>query len=193
MSSDGDGNGDTFVGTEEHADASLHQVLGKGLDALTLCYLACLRDSGKRYVGAALACDHRTRPLEFIFVKPIQPSAMQKLLYGGTLDEHVTIDVISKRLVDGLARRPDILFVNSEQLLPLRRLLQIPVAYLGKQNGSDRSVAPNLSTVTYRVASSSGDDDSVAHVLSVLEPLVDLLDPFERISQAITETLKKPA
>jgi hypothetical protein len=118
---------------------------------------------------------------------------MQKLLYGGTLDEHVTIDVISKRLVDGLARRPDILFVNSEQLLPLRRLLQIPVAYLGKQNGSDRSVAPNLSTVTYRVASSSGDDDSVAHVLSVLEPLVDLLDPFERISQAITETLKKPA
>ncbi|MFH1110836.1 MAG: hypothetical protein V1790_16810 [Planctomycetota bacterium] len=120
-------NTSSFQTTSANEEAE-QEVLGKQIPALALCYVSCSKDSGNAFVGAALVTDHRTRPLEFCYIAPIRPTAMQRLLYGRTLDEHVNVDVIAKRLLEGLSRVSDIIFVDSEVLLEARRLCSVPVA-----------------------------------------------------------------
>src|SRR5581483_5911743 len=103
----------------------------------TLCYLVCAIDGANAFVGAILLTDNRARPLHFSFVQPIKPTTMQRLLYGSTLDEFIKVDVIAQKLWQGLPNRPDVLFVDSPDLIAARRISGIPTAQLCKIAESD--------------------------------------------------------
>lgn len=165
------------------------KVLGKPISSLVLCYLSCTKDGGNGFVGAALVTDCRTRPIEFCYIAPIRPTSMQRVLYGKTLDEHVNVDVIAKKLLEGLSRVPDVIFVDSAVLLEIDRLLSIPVALLKKSTESS-AVAPALSQYTYKVPENSRFEDAVGQAVGVLETQIQMCEPFDRITEAIKEALR---
>lgn len=156
-----------------------------------LAYLSCPPGPDKNFLGGLLITDARSRPLHFGYVAPVRPTPIQRLLYGGTLPEHVRVDVIAKKLFsDGVPVVPDVLFVDDRQLLAARRVFMIPTAVLERRpTGGDSS--NSLSTVQYTVDQHSGDDDSVGRVLADLEQAIDLIEPFNRIREALKEALKE--
>src|SRR2546430_8102520 len=93
-----------FNGAEQSATAEPEtvedssKVLGKEVEHLCLCYLTCPRDGSNGYIGGALITDSTTRPIEFSYVASVRPTTMQRLLYGKTLDEFVSVDVIARKL-----------------------------------------------------------------------------------------------
>src|SRR2546423_1522388 len=108
-------NGGAQSATEEPESAEdSSKVLGKEIEQLCLCYLTCPKDGANGYIGGALVTDSATRPIEFSYVTPVRPTTMQRLLYGKTLDEFVSVDVIARKLAEGIARRPDVFFVDSD-------------------------------------------------------------------------------
>lgn len=173
---------------ELDADESedLPTVLGKAPAELILGFLSC-PTLNSNFVGAVLVTDSRGRPLDFAFVEPIRPSTMQKLLYGKTLDEHVRIDVIARKLLQGNSVRPDVVFVDTENLLVIRRIVDVPVAWLNSNDGSDTD---DLSTLTYRTNEAHDDEAVVGQLLSQLEGQVDFIEPFSRVTEALKEALK---
>jgi hypothetical protein len=173
---------------EYDAGDSQGPVLGKEPEDLVLCYLSCSQDAGKAYIGAILITDSRARPLEFAFVDRIQPTTMQRLLYGRTLDEYIRADVIAKKLYGGLSRKPDVVFVDAVDLLAIRRLTGVPVAQLLRNPSS--SPETKLSTITFQTSENSGDYDTVSTILGFLEPRVELLEPFSRMDEALKEALR---
>lgn len=150
-------------------------------------YLSCPQDGAKGYLGALLITDERTRPLHFAYTEPIRPTALQRLLYGHTLDEYVKIDVIARTLLTGLSIDPSLLFVDSPVLLALRRIVRIPVAALSRPPREQGQLA----TVLYDTGGRTDHADAVGAVVARLEQHVNLLSPFERISEALREALKQ--
>lgn len=158
--------------------------------SLNLAYLSCPPGPDKNFLGGLLITDARSRPLHFGYVAPVRPTPMQRLLYGGTLTEHVRVDVIGKKLFsDGVPVVPDVLFVDDQQLLAARRIVNVPTAFLERRPSTDRN-ANSLSTVQYTVDQHAGDDDAVGRVLAALEQSIDLIEPFNRIREALKEALK---
>lgn len=172
------------------ATESYDETDGKPSEAI-LGYLACPQDAASGFLGALLITDARARPLHFAYVSPIRPTAMQRLLYGATLIEHVKIDVIAKTLMQGVAVVPTVLFVDAPDLVAVRRAVGLPTAFLVK-NTEPQSGASNLSTLKYDTGANSEDQEIIGQVLAELEPRIDLIEPFTRLREAMKEALKAP-
>jgi len=157
---------------------------------LILCYLTCPQDAANAYLGALMVTDYRARPLHFAFVSPIRPTRIQRILYGSTLEEHVKIDVIGEKLLKELPFLPDALFVDTKELLTIRRAVEIPTAFLSKSIESEDNPG-RLTTLEYDTGSSLDDQDIVGRVLASLESYVDLVEPFDRMREALKEAIKK--
>lgn len=159
-------------------------------DAISLAYLSCPQDGAKGYLGALLLTDGRTRPLYFGYVAPVRPTVMQRILYGRTLDADVKLDVIARKLAkDGISKVPEILFVDAEDLLAARPIFNVPTARLTRPEGKESGVT--ISTYQYDTGGHAEDAEAVGRVVAALEQTVDLLEPFQRLQEALKEALKE--
>lgn len=159
-------------------------------DRVCLAYLSCPQDGAKGYLGALLLTDGRTRPLHFGYVAPVRPTVMQRILYGRTLDVHVKMDVIAKKLAqDGISKVPDVLFVDAEDLLAARAIFNVPIARLTRPDS--KGPGTTISTYQYDTGGHVQDEEKVGRIVSALEQQVDLLDPFQRLQEALKEALKE--
>ncbi len=181
-----DENSEVYENREEGEN-----VAGKDPSNLTLCYLTCPQDAANAFLGALMVTDYRARPVHFSFVSPIRPTKIQRILYGSTLEEHVKIDVISEKLLKDLPVSPDVLFVDTQELLAVRRIVEMPTAFLSKSaDGEDNP--GRLTTLEYDTGSNMDDQDIVGRILASLESFVDLVEPFTRIREALREAIKTP-
>ncbi|MCK4340436.1 MAG: hypothetical protein KAY37_01770 [Phycisphaerae bacterium] len=159
-------------------------------ELIVLGYLSCPLNGANDFLGGALITDYRTRPLQFAFVAPVRPTGIQRILYGDTLNEHVKIDVITKKLFsEGVSYEPHVLFVDTEDLVAVRRLVSAPVARLYRL---EDSVEPgeSLSTLRFDTGGNTDDQALVGTIVARLETYVDLIAPFARLTEALKETLK---
>lgn len=157
---------------------------------LILAYLSCPYDAAKSFIGALLITDATGRPLHFTYVSPVRPTTMQRLLYGKTLTEHTKVDVITKKLFAAdMSMVPDVLFVDSAELLAARRISNVPTAYLSSATDAE-SDSSSLSVVTYDTGGHTADEEAIGRIVVNLEQSIDLLDPFGRIREALKEALK---
>jgi len=161
----------------------------KAPNAYVLCYLTCPQDSSGAFVGALLLTDARGRPLHFGYVTPIKPTPFQRILYGTALLEHVKVDVIAKKLFGGVPQVPDVVFVDSKDLLKSRRFISFPMAHLGKAEGGNES-GGQLSALIYDTGENTHDRETVGILINCLENQIDMLEPFRRMTEALKECLK---
>lgn len=155
-----------------------------------LAYMIAPQAPGGGFTASLMLSDQRTRPIEFACAMPIRPTTLQRLVYGSTLVEHVMVDVIAKKLLSGLAGRPTVLFVDNRSLLTIRRIVDYPVALLTPLPPNERG-SSTLSVVEYYVPEDrSNDRDIVGRLIGQLDPSIDLLEPFTRLTEALKEVLK---
>jgi hypothetical protein len=168
-----------------------HRPPGKQASDVVLSYFVCVTDAAGGLAGALLVTDHRARPLHFAFVKPVTPTKMQRLLYGVTLDEYVKVDVIAQKLWQGLPKdkHPDVVLVDAPDLLPARRVTQVPTAVIGKAPDAAPDTS-SLSALRFDVGPYAADRDVAGEIIAMLESTCDLLEPFTRVRQALVEGLK---
>lgn len=154
-----------------------------------LCYLTCPQDASGAFLGALMLTDGRARPLHFGYVPLIKPTAIQRLLYGSTLREHVKIDVIASKLFQGMPQAPQAVFVDSQELLSARRLISSPLAHLARKE-SEKDDPSSLSALVYETNDNTLDRDAVGDMIALLESQIDLIEPFGRLTEALKEVMK---
>ena len=155
-------------------------------------------------VGAMLVTDGSGIPQEFRVTLPVKPSAPQKALYGDQLQPFVTLELCGKPLCEALDAKPIAVLVEERSALALRNLVDLPVFYLEKS--AERLTASSGagdSSIEKEKRLTSGIDgiepvsafcapgfeeelNEVAGSLQEIMEAVDLTEPFERISTAVT-------
>jgi hypothetical protein len=174
---------------EDISDSKAETNRTKEPNELVLSYLICPQDAAGAFLGALMLTDARLRPLHFSFVSPIRPTKIQRVLYGPTLDEHLRVDVIGNRLIKDLPFVPDVLLVDRLELVAARRVANIPTAFLTKPN--DGAPEPGkLTALQYDTGPNVEDQEVVGQILASLEMTVDLVEPFNRMREALKEAIK---
>jgi hypothetical protein len=85
--------------------------------SLALAYVKIIALPGNAFAGGVMVVDGRGLPLDFRYTEPVQPSKVQAVLYGKSLDRHVRQDVIFKQLAGKIDPRPAVVLVDDETLV----------------------------------------------------------------------------
>lgn len=154
------------------------------------------------YIGAILVTNNDGVPLEFRCTHAVKPTAIQRQLYGGTLQPHIGIELCGKPLLKELRNRPTIIVVKDGFLLGTRTSESEPVVLLTPASGL---IETSDSTVQQaRIESSLGNfeplvlfpsphhqEDIKMASESLQNIRFDPLEPFKRIQTALSTLADK--
>ena len=151
-------------------------------------FLTAIEVPQRGYVGGLLVTNHYGRPLEFQCTTPIQPNRTQQILYGPTLVPFILGELIGKTLLDKAGVKPHIVFVTDPALFELREHITAPLALVvvhDHQAAKSGFVFGRQTLVTH--ADYGSDRGQFEKKLTVLPDDVDLLEPFERVQEALRQ------
>jgi len=157
-----------------------------------LGFLAAVEDAERGVVGGLLVTNRFGRPLEFQCTTPVKPNRTQEILYGPTLRPFLLAEVIGRTLVDKVSVKPHLVLTESSELLELRTHIDIPVASLVVEQSEDEIGLPLGQQRLLFHGDFEDDPRQIQQRAKQVPDTADLKEPFERIREALAETLKTP-
>jgi hypothetical protein len=162
-------------------------------------FLTVVEDPQHGYFGGYLVLSPRGRPLEFHCTTPVQPTPAQKILYGTTLRSYLLGELIGLTLIEKSKLPVLAILTDLPEMLTLADLRDEPLVLVGSDPPGEDSLdeaVPSFSLAQYRVRGTSTCTWRCEELAALLAPLaaqVDLLEPFERIREAIREAQRVAA
>ncbi|QVL32540.1 hypothetical protein KIH39_01075 [Telmatocola sphagniphila] len=159
--------------------------------SIQLGYLTILNE-GAGQLGGLLITNCWGRPIEFRLSTAVQPNRLQQILYGPTLQEYISADLIGKTLIDKSSTSIHLLVVDSPSLLTIRTRLEYPVVaipFADEALGDEFAVLKHARCSKSLILSSkhSADSERLLAILDRIDVGLDLCEPFNRIREAISE------
>ena len=170
-------------------------------DQFRLGFLTAVEDAERGFVGGLLITNRFGRPLEFQCTAPVKPNRTQQILYGPTLKPFVLSELIGKTLLEKVGVKPHLVLVDSAELMELRHATATPIASLqpilnsvASQNRQDEKDLTNCLTLGNETVSfdptHSHDRTDLEKFAKLIPSDADLREPFERVREALTETIR---
>lgn len=183
-------------------------------DPFRLGFLTALEVPEQGFVGGLLVTNRHGRPLEFQCTAPVKPNRTQEILYGPTLSSFVLGELIARTLVDKAGIKPHLVLTEREEILELRNHVPMPVACLEPVTGGDKAPsapaeggaesaesADSAATAPFRLgrqfvrfhAAHTEDRTAFEKDSHQVPRDADLREPFERVREALLETVRSGA
>lgn len=163
-------------------------------DQFRLGFLAAVEEAERGVVGGLLVTNRFGRPLEFQCTTPVKPNRTQQILYGPTLRPYLLAEVIGRTLLDKISVKPHLVLIEADELLDLRSHVEMPVAcFVAKPAKDDETILRVGQQWLAFHTEFAADRANILKRAPQVPDTADLKEPFERIREALTETLKGPA
>lgn len=173
--------------------SSISPVIHPPTGGWVLGFMSITTEQG--FLGALLVTNSWGRPLEFRLTTAVNPSRVQQILYGQTLESHIIAELIGKALVEKSSVAPHIVLVDHPLGLDLQACLDVPVVFAARRDGDTVGLHPlqNMPNGVPPLFLKQEDPASEARIRSIVDalpPKADLLDPFLRAQEAMVEARK---
>lgn len=189
-------------------------------DAATIGYFATVESDRTGWTGGLLVLNGSGRPLEFQCTLPIRPSRAHEILFGSTLREHLISEVIGPTLLQ--KSRTPITLLCCQQIEGLALQDNLPATTNPAMIASGTNGTASAGTVVGFIRNDgeggarpdlgidlSGHEElmlgnaallvamerlgDAQDAIARLNELVDAMEPFERITEAIREAQSQMA
>ena len=155
------------------------------------------------YIGAFMITDVHGVPQEFRCSHPVKPTAIQKPLYGDTLEPYIGINLCGIPLIESIKSKPMLIVVQEEFLLGVRVASQYPVVFIRRAgeaieitntNHSEKNpmreridcTTGNFQPIVITPHHEFNEDSSLARpIIEKVFGYFDPIEPFERMVKAI--------
>lgn len=151
-------------------------------------------------LGGLLVLNELGRPLEFHCTAPVKANRAQQILYGPTLAPFLYGEQIGTTLAARTKRPMRMYFVSQPETLAMRPTIDVPVALVLPRDAAQRAELSQhrfetVSLAGYTLGTHFADPDDPRRIAEACEALLDfdLLEPFERIEEAVAEAQKTAA
>ena len=160
-------------------------------DPFRLGFLTAIEDADRGFVGGLLVTNRFGRPLEFQCTAPVKPNRAQQILYGPTLRPFVLGELLGRTLLDKIGVKPHLVLIESAEILDLRQHVPMAVAFLtDKVTDETTQLALGRHGIAFH-PDFAADRAEIARHVKALPSDADLLrEPFERVREALVETLR---
>ena len=157
-------------------------------EQLRLGFLTAIHLEHRGHVAGLLVTNKYGRPLEFQCTAPVRPNRTQELLYGPTLVPFLLGELLSKTLLDRIGIKPHVVLTDRSEILDSRLHVSLPVACILKGTAKD---AVRIGKLHFGLhAEFSEDSKAFEQLAKELAADADLLEPLDRVREALNETMK---
>lgn len=159
-------------------------------DPFRMGFLTAVEDAERGFVGGLLVTNRFGRPLEFQCTAPVKPNKAQQILYGPTLRPFVLGELLGRTLVEKIGVKPNLVLLESDEILDLRQHIPMAVAYLINKV-TDQAIQLPLGKLAIAFHPDyPADYEEVARHTKATPTDADLREPFERVREALAETIR---
>ncbi len=144
---------------------------------LRLAFLDVCQFEENSVRGGILVTNAETLPFEFRATSMVRPTPMQRILYGARLVEYVYKELICFPLVNSVREKITLVLVKDKNLSGIRAQLSVPVVFISRDSNG---------IFTAR-CSYKEEEQWTMEVLGPITQQHDIMEPFERLSVALTE------
>ncbi len=164
-------------------------------ESLRLGFLTAIYLDNRGHVAGLLVTNKYGRPLEFQCTAPVRPNRAQELLYGPTLVPFLLGELLSKTLVERITVKPHVLLTDMPEILDSRPHVSLPVACVaGKEGRTGEGETVRIGKLSFGLHVEFGEDlKAFEKIAKELANDADLLEPLERVREALQETMKAAA
>lgn len=172
-------------------------------------YLSATEVETSLFLGAAMVTDAFGLPVEFRYTEPVRASALQRVLYGSSLQRYLCREVIAETLLASLEHLPEVWIVREDLLLEPLPKMRAPVVMLEPtemapltdlgatlpSGESEMLVQLSLAGAPLRVRFGNREAEARQSALDALKTAavtMDLLEPLHRLQQAIRLVQEEP-
>ncbi len=156
-----------------------------------LGFLGVVNLAGTGFVGGLLVTNQLGRPLEFQCTTPVKPNRTQEILYGPTLTSFVCAELIGKTLFERLQVKPQLIVCDQPEMLALRSVISLPVALILPKSAKAEEGTIRAGAHQLRLhADFENDREAVTEIAKSFPGDADLIEPVERVREALQETLR---
>lgn len=125
--------------------------------------------------GAMLVTDGSTYPIELRYSDPVRATMLEKLTFGVTLKDGITIDRVARPLLESFDNKPSIIFIKDESFLKLQKYTKIIIACVsGSSVDEDYLFFSDDPHYSKRVEKTINE-----------YPEIDLDEPFDRLDRVL--------
>jgi hypothetical protein len=159
-------------------------------DPFRMGFLTAVEDAERGFVGGLLITNRFGRPLEFQCTAPVKPNRAQQILYGPTLRPFVLGELLGRTLIDKIGVKPHLVLLETDEILDLRQHVSIPVAYfVNKITDESTQLSLGKLGIAFHPDYIADREEMVRHA-KVIPGDADMREPFERIREALAETIR---
>lgn len=162
---------------------------------VTIAYFTVIEHERTGWTGGLLILNAAGRPLEFQCTLPVRPSRAHEILYGATLRSHLIGEVIGKLLLEKARTPISLVCCDQPESLRLDEYCDAPVALVAEAAETDEGPITDDMLIGYGSLTLAGgtlrmaieDLEETTELTDHFADLPDLVEPFERIREAIRE------
>ncbi len=163
--------------------------------AVTIAYFTVIESDRTGWTGGLLVLNGGGRPLEFQCTLPVRPTKTHEILYGATLRSHLISEVIGKLLLEKVRTPLSLVCCDQAEALRLDEHCDAPVALVTEAAENDEGPITDDMLAGYSSVPFTGGTlrvaverlDEVQLLADRFGELADVVEPFERIREAIRE------
>lgn len=164
-------------------------------EQLRLGFLTAIHLENRGHVAGLLVTNKYGRPLEFQCTAPVRPNRTQELLYGPTLVPFLLGELLSKTLLERIGVKPHVVLTDRVEMLDSRPHVSLPVACAldreGEKGRGGDGEKLRIGKLSFVLHAEFGDDLKMFEKLAKeLAGDADLLEPLDRVREALQETMK---
>ncbi|MDO4575372.1 MAG: hypothetical protein Q4D98_09195 [Planctomycetia bacterium] len=155
-------------------------------------FLTVIEEKSHGLFGGYLILNPAGRPVEFHCTAPVKPNRAQEILYGPTLKPYLYGEQIARTLIQKSKIMPRMVCFDQECVLCVRPFLSTP-AVLVERREENVSESGKLRWKDQLLSPFAEFNEDLTEVQACLKDLFiefDLLEPFDRIRDAIAEAQK---
>lgn len=144
------------------------------------------------YIGSVLITDEDGLPLEYKLTSAIEPTPIQRALYGTTLERYIAVEMCGEKLYSYIEKKPDMIFVIQDFCADLGKNVKRAIVYIVSK---DKKISLDTITIMYDTGCnlnlgfnqdlSKEDIDELTLSIRDLNQSFDLLKVFQRIDNAV--------
>jgi len=158
----------------------------------SLGFLTVVEDAELGFLGGYLLLNEAGRPLEFHCTAPVKPNRAQEILYGWTLRPFLYAEQIGQTLLAKPKVAPLVVCTDCEPMLTVREFTELPVVMVLAEvaAGQAPSAFPLARQNAVTAPGHAGDQQAIRESWPAQADGLDLLEPFARIREALSEAQK---
>lgn len=159
-------------------------------DPFRLGFLTAVEDAERGFVGGLLVTNRFGRPLEFQCTAPVKPNRAQQILYGPTLRPYVLGELLGRTLIDKIGVKPHLVLLDTDEILDLRQHVSMVVGFVQDAKPDDPlRLSLGMHAISFHPEYATDRAEIARHAPSIPAE-ANLREPFERVREALAETLR---